>query len=253
MSSVSLRTIASASMCALLLAACGGGGSGGTGGGISAEGAYSGTLTGGTSTQFQLLVLENDEYWALYGVPSGSQFLVRGFIQGQGSSANPNFTSSNAKDFGASPAASGSITATYSAGQSITGTATGAGGTSSFSGTPIATSSYDYSAAASLPAIAGNWTMMSLTGTVVTLNIGSNGNFTANASGCAISGTVTPRPSGKNVFNVSLTFGSAPCALPGLSGTGIAVTYITTTGTRQLIMAGVDASRQNGTALFGIR
>src|SRR4051812_11657057 len=47
-----------------------------------AQGFYTGTLTGSTSSQFQLLALENGDVWSLYGNPSGSSFAVRGFVQG---------------------------------------------------------------------------------------------------------------------------------------------------------------------------
>ena len=59
-----------------VLSACGGGGGGGsaapapapapTPSGPSAQGLYSGALTGSRSSAFQLLVLENDEFWGVY-------------------------------------------------------------------------------------------------------------------------------------------------------------------------------------------
>jgi hypothetical protein len=57
------------------------------------------------------------------------------------------------------------------------------------------------------------------------------------------SGTATPRSSGKNVMNVSVTFGAAPCALPGQTATGIAINYtIAATNQKQLIVAVQDSS-----------
>jgi hypothetical protein len=37
--------------------------------------------------------------------------------------------------------------------------------------------------------------------------------------------SVTPQPSGKNVFNVPLNFGVSPCALPGQTASGVGVSY----------------------------
>ena len=90
------------------LAACGGGGddeAATSGSGATAEGVYGGTLTG-SSNAFQLLVLENGEFWALYGIPSASTFGVTGFLQGAGTSSNGTFTAASTKDFGFIPAVS---------------------------------------------------------------------------------------------------------------------------------------------------
>ena len=244
----------SAMLAAITLAACGGGGDGGSSTGPKAEGAYSGTLTGGASSAFQLLVLENDEYWALYGTSAGNTFFVSGFIQGTGASNNGSFSSSNARDFGVVPAASGSVSATYVANTSIQGTVTAAGQSVSFSGPVIPSTTFNYSTAASVAAVEGSWNLTSLDGSSTTLTIASTGAFTGSSAGCNFSGTFTPRASGKNVFNVALTFGAAPCALPGQPGTGIAVTNILAgTTTQQLIVAGVNSARTAGTALFGTR
>ncbi len=52
--------------------------------------------------------------------------------------------------------------------------------------------------------------MGDLLGETISLNVGNNGSFSAAGStGCNFSGTLTPRASGKNVFDVALTFGGA--------------------------------------------
>ncbi len=68
---------------------------------VKAEGAYSGTFTGSSSSSvFDLLVLENDDYWVIYGTLAGTALRVNGFIQGSANSSETTFTSSDAKDFG---------------------------------------------------------------------------------------------------------------------------------------------------------
>ena len=245
-------------LCAIGLAACGGGGGGGGGApnaGATAEGVYGGTLTGSTSSDFELLVLENGEFWSLYGTQTPTFFGVAGFVQGSGTSNNGTFTSSNTKDFGFTPALAGNTNATYNAtAKTISGTVSGSSGTVGFSGGPIAGSLYDYNAPASLSTVVGLWSTTTLTGESVAVNISADGTFTAvSGLGCNFSGVITPRPSGKNVFNVSLTFGAAPCALPNQPASGIAVTYPLASGPTQLIVAVVDSARTTGAATFGTR
>lgn len=240
-----------------LITACGGGGGSDPAPttGPSAEGVYGGTLTGSASNAFNLLVLENGDYWSLYGVQGATVFTVAGFVQGTGSSNNGNFSSSNGKDFGFFPAVSGSVNATYNAtAKTISGTTTNSSGSSTFNGGPIAGSLYNYDATATLSTVAGSWTTTSLTGETVTISIAAGGTFTAVSSGgCRFSGTVTPRASGKNVFNTSLTFGAAPCALPNQVATGIAVAYPLASGRTQLIVAVTDSARTVGAAVVGSR
>lgn len=246
------------SVALMTLAACGGGGGGdpvSASTGPSAEGVYGGNLTGGSSSAFQLLILENGDFWAMYGVQTATSFGVAGFIQGTGQSNNGSFTSSNTKDFGHVPAISGNTSATYNAtAKTISGTVSSTAGTVTFSGGPIAGSLYNYATAANISQIAGSWTTTSLTGEGVALSISSTGTFSAVSSlGCQFSGNVGPRASGKNVFDVSFTFGAAPCALAGQSATGIAVVYPLANGKNQLIVAAVDTTRTYGSAAFGVR
>lgn len=202
-----------------------------------------------------MLILENGDVWSMYGTQTSSQFLVAGFVQGNGASSNGNFTSSNIRDFGYSPAISSTANATYSAAaKTISGSFSAGSSTVSFSGGPIAGSLYDYNTPAKLSSVVGSWSLTALTGENVSVSIGSGGTLSATTSlGCQFSGTLTPRASGKNVFNLSLTFGAAPCALPGQTASGISVVYPLSSGSTQLIIAGTNAARTIGTAAFGIR
>ena len=221
----------------------------------AAEGVYSGTATGGTSSAFSLLVLENGDYWDLYGSRTGSVLSVVGIVQGTGTSNNGAFTSSNAKDFGSVPAISATVSATYNTtAQTITGTLSAPSATISFSGGPATGSLYNYSTPATLSSISGAWTVTSTSGESINVNVSGTGTFTAvGTSGCSFSGTATPRASGKNVFNTTMTFGPAPCALPNQTASGIAVVYPLTSGQSQVIFAQVDSTRSYGSAAFGTR
>lgn len=243
-----------------VLASCGGGG-GGDGSQATqpptatAEGVYAGTLAGSLFSNFRLLILENGEFWSLYGDDSGSIFSVYGFLQGQGSSGNGRFTASNVKDFydPLSPM-NGSVSGTYDSNAgTISGTVSSSNGNVQFTGGVIPNSTYDYERAASLSDVAGPWSTVSSVGDSVAINVAANGALTTSDNGCNGSGSVTPRPSGKNVFNVSLTFGGSPCVLPGQTVTGIAIVYPLDTGQTQLIAGAVNASRTAGITVFGIR
>lgn len=254
-------TVLGAMLLPVFIAGCGGGG--GDDGGSNptppapaptAEGVYGGTLTGSTGSAFEALILESGEIWALYGDDAGSIFQVYGFIQGQGTSNNGSFTASDVRDFGYFPPVSGTLTATYnSTAKTISGSASADGMTVQFSGGPIPGSLYNYNAPASLSAVAGSWQVVSTTAESISINVTASGSVTTSGSGCTSTGSITPRPSGKNVFNVSLTFGPAPCVLPNATARGIAVAYPLSTGQTQLIAAVTDSSRTFGVAVFGIR
>lgn len=255
-----LKLISSLAL-AVTLAACGGGSSSTSPvptptPSQTAEGVYSGSLTGSVYKNFQMLILENGDTWSMYGTQTNSAFGVSGFVQGTGISANnSSFTSSDAKDFGYSPAKSGTINATFNASaKTISGNVSSAVGSVSFSGGAPTGSLYNYATPAAISSITGAWSVSTIDGATIALNILQSGNFTAQVNGgCNFNGTITPRPSGKNVFNVALTFGSAPCTLAGQSATGIALTYPLSSGKTQLLMVAVDSTRTNGTAAFGIR
>ena len=221
----------------------------------AAEGVFVGTIAGSTNNAFNLLVLENGDFWTLYGRQSPTAFEVAGIVQGTGTSNNGSFTSSNAKDFGFLPAINTTVSATYNpTAQTITGTLSSNAGNVTFNGGPLTNSTYNYAAPATLSSITGAWTTTSTSGEEVFINVATTGAFNAiGASGCGFSGTVTPRASGKNVFNTSMTFGPAPCGLPGQTASGIAIVYPLTTGKTQVIFAQVDATRSFGSAAFGVR
>lgn len=246
---------------------CGGGGGGG-GGSSSATtaGEAQGIYTGSFATaafpagRFSTLVLDNDEIWTLYGQDGAAgQLLVYGLLQGQGAASSGSFSSSAIKDYYYNgTTTNGTLSATYQAGTLFRGTFSASGQSVSFAGVAPAagSSSYNYNTAASLADISGSWSGTSMGGSTSTYTISSVGTFSGtNQYGCGMSGTVTPRTSGKNVFDVTLTNNtSTACgAASGLTGRGIAVTSILTNGRRQLIVAVVTNDRAYGSAIFATR
>jgi hypothetical protein len=67
---------------------------------------------------------------------------------------------------------------------------------------------------------------------------------------CTISGNVAPRPSGKNVFDVTLSFGAVCGNWSNLAGTGVALAYPVGAQT-QLLIAVTDNANQQGRVIHG--
>lgn len=257
------------------VASCGGGGDDviGSPSGPSAEGYYAGTLrvtafpaTVGnpqlpnTSTAFQMLVLENGQFWTIYGTPNGSSLDVEGFAQGTGTSNGSLFIGNSVRSFANPPpalATNAAISASYNASaKSFSGTITDATTTSTITSAALVAPAYDYSAAAALTSLTGApWTVRGPANDQYTLTVQNDGTFAAAPSpgpGCAFSGSFTPRDSGKNVFNVTITNGAAPCLDVGLISNGIA--FVSPAGAQvQLTLATLSADRQKGAVVSGLR
>jgi hypothetical protein len=215
----------------------------------TAEGFFTGTITGSPiANQFTGLILETGDIWMVFATGSSSSvFSAVGFAQGAGSSSSGTYTSSNLKEFVNGATASAQLTATYMPNVSIQGTINEGAQSFTFGGTSSTTF---YNEAATLPAIAGGWSVHLLSGTTSAITVAADGTFTPNTSvsqnACTYSGKFTPRASGKNVFDLTVTWGAAPCAQPGGQASGIAVVYPTVNGGTQLIFAGVDATHSFG-------
>jgi hypothetical protein len=254
-------TISRISLLALVasLAACGGGGgdSASTSTPIApaasatAEGLYSGT----TSTGYQVagLVLETGEYYVLYGIGN----VIYGVVQGNGTSNNGSFSSSNGLDFNLpnSTRIGATVSAGYTAKQTLHGTVNEGGQSISF------TSTYQgsYDTPASLSAIAGSYSGSSATGagnSPVSMTINANGSFTGSSNvgalACSYSGTLTPRATGKGVFNISVTFHGGNCTF-GTSTLNGYVVPVVNGGVTTLYAVGILPDRSNGFLAIGTK
>jgi hypothetical protein len=220
------------------------------------EGIYGGTLTGSASPDFRMLVLENGELWSFYGTETAPGYTVGGLVQGAVTVSGTTFVGTDLRDYGVAPATSGTTAGSFNkAAGTITGNVVAGGVTVSFSGAPIAGSLYNYDTPASLASFTGAWTLDSLDGDNITLNVTAGGAVTATTvSGCTFSGTAAPRASGKNVFDINVTFGAAPCLLANQNASGIALAYPISGGAQtQLLVALQNATRLAGNAAYGVR
>jgi hypothetical protein len=256
----------------IALAGCGGDGGESAPTSPGAEGAY--TQNGGT---LQVLVLDDDQFWAFPGlllqVGGPGAAAAFAFLQGQGVSNNGSFVAPDTRNFFAGsplPPVTAPLIASYVPGATLSGEYSGVGAIGRFNVTVMPATLFDYFQPASIQSVAGSWFIAIETAgsasnilvlTAGSLSISSTGTFSGShliLSGhtpigeCTFDGTLVPRPTGRNVFDVSMTFGPAPCALPGQSQTGIALAYLASDGPR-LQLAAVDRDRLDATAFFGSR
>ncbi len=241
------RIVATLSLAFLLFACigCGGGrGNRATTPG-QAQGVYSGTTTSGLF--FDAIILPNDYFYARYGEsPSG-------MMDGQGVSSSGDFTATiTDHSFTAQQKYSGSLSGTYVPDQSFRGTVTESGQpTVSFSTAMLPTATLDFNAPATFSAIAGTWTWSD--GVTSTMTIGSDGAlsgtpFNGTFVGCSVSGTISPDSSGKNFYDISMTFSGSSCPVANQSGSGIILLWYSGT-TPQLY--GIGTLSGGGSFSFG--
>ncbi|MDB5825138.1 MAG: hypothetical protein JWR21_3842 [Herminiimonas sp.] len=251
------------------LAGCGGGGGGDAGtasaplaGGSTTvttdslrngEGVYEGALSNGMV--HDTIVLEDGSYYSFYGTGATNAFVVKGSLQGTGTGLNGVFASTNLRDYMADgTTASGSLGATYTAQPTFNGyVSEGSQPTVTFTGAALSATNYVYASAPVFSNIVGTWPLTSIAGVATTVTVAADNTFSGNSAGCTFTGTITPRPSGKNIYNVTMAFGGAPCASPNQAATGIALDYLISGGKRQLLIVGADATRANGIVLIGAK
>lgn len=212
-----------------ILTACGGGGSDAvnpdTTEKATASASATGIWTGSTDTKRDLVgvVLGDGTYYVLYG-SAITPDAIAGVLQGSGTVNGSAFSSSNAKDFnlegqGILPA---TLAATVVPKQSLNGTVSYANSKTTFA----ATYEPDSATPASVATLQGTFTGDVATSAGVepaTVTVSATGTLSGSgASGCQVGGTVKARTD-VNAFDLSLTFGPAPCLFANQTFTGVAV------------------------------
>lgn len=250
---------------------CGGGGGGGASSSasnsalIDPQGFYTGTLAGVPigSTDLKMVVLENNAIWAIYGSEASEGFTPRGFIASSASLDTTTLSSTSLielEDLGGGAAAVGSSSGAFLSldvsQDRLSGTIGGAFNPSNGSHQIItallsasypSVTAYNYNTSALISDISGSWTISGAsagTPSVAQYNlyVAANGQFTMQTGSCSFSGSISPRTSGKNVFNLSFNGqSSVNCSHSG-NTSGIAISYlIPGTALRQIIIASIGA------------
>lgn len=234
----------SAALVAATLAACGGGsGGGGNGGGSQPvanqdpQGLWNGTSSSGYT--IGALVLENGEFWSIFS----KNGIAYGVDYGTGTVSGTSI-SGNIQEFyiPTNQVFAGTLTATFSPKTTMqVNTSYNNGNTST---TALAYNTA-YDTPASLAQATGTYTGNYYTGAPVNISISSNGVVSGISNACNIGGNVTPRPTGKNVYNVTLTFSGTNCAPGTGTATGVGVLG-TSNGSTYLYTAGLNSTKTNG-------
>jgi len=268
----------------LMLAACGSGGgssSSGSGSGGSGSGGGTDSGTGATKTSIEGYwggptnrvdpttggtfvmagpILENGEYWFVVSLNG----LIDSLVRGKGQSASSKFNSTDAKFWGkdgVQTTVAGTLASTdpYVVNSTFPGSASWVAGGASVGWNFSLRYDATYDTPATNAYVVGNWagTVESSSGrdrfNFVVTSAGSSAptfsmTFLAPSSlaGCIWSGTIAPRASGKNIYNVAMTIGrQASCSLPGTVFNGIATPGVNaTTGKPRLVLTAIDTSDQ---------
>lgn len=228
------------------LVACGGGGSGGSSPVVTnadAQGYWTGVSNGGYTVN--VAVLENGESWGIYSLGS----TIYGALYGTSSVSGSTFTVTGTEfDFLANRAVPGSLTGPVVAKSTLS--LSNANGS-----VPLKyVASYDTPATAA--AIAGTWSFTGRSGSYTlipaTITISNAGTFTLAQTGCTSSGTVVPRPGGKNIYNITLTASGTACATGQSSLSGVLNVDTTVTPNRFLSIV-LTPSKNDGLIVIGTK
>lgn len=227
---------------AAALSACGGGDDAPTG---TAEGIWGGITSSGLDTA--LIVLETGETWGVYGDGLANAGLLHGTTTTSGNQVNGSVT-----DFSLlSPSTlAASYVGTFVPKSSMNITISPSGATLA--------AKYDasYDIPINMDSVAGSYRAVLLTTAQgldenVTLTVDSMGNLFATMSvpGCTAGGTLIPRPTGKAIMNLSMTFRGTSCLVPD----GTTITGVTQDGNNVLVGMGLNASRTQGLMILAVQ
>jgi hypothetical protein len=225
-----------AALAVAALAACGGGGDDAPQQPqlvVVAPGMYIGTTN--TGGEFVALQVENGDLWALYVVGNDGGMI-------HGGSAVP------MKDYSYTPARPVSLSFTSASSTAVGGTfSDGINPAASFNGTKPA--GYDYNQPVSVSTISGRWAQIpATTGENLTFDITVGGAVSGFSSGgCTFAGVVAPHGN-KQLYDVNISFGPAPCVLAGQTAKGVAIG-----DQSNLIVMLVDNTKQYGLLTVGTR
>ena len=231
------------------LVACGGGGSGGSSVAApavvaaSAEGFWNGTGSNGVA--MSMVILENGETWGLYGSSSSINGAFFGSTSVNGTSV---LISGSAFDFVSRASSSGTLTGSVAT-KSTLNVVSSAGTTLN------AAYNAQYDQTPSMANLAGTYSGQAVTGNTAPqtaiVTISAAGVVSSVGTGCTTSGTATPRATGKNIFNISVTSTGPSCALGnGTVATGIASFN---PATRQLVSMAMNPAKSDGFIYVGTR
>jgi hypothetical protein len=210
----------------------------------TAEGLWASST--GEDGDFLAVFLENSEAWIAYG--SGAN--VEGVAHGTLTSANGQLEG-QLRNYDFSEDLIGTITlsGTYVPRTSIAGAVIGeeAG---EFAGSYLAI--YDQPAQALIAA--GTWAGALNAGDLLTITVSGSGEITGGStSGCQVGGTLRPRASGKNIYDLTVSFGGPTCSVGSGAGAGIAVVLASVTDPLTVLVMAESNDRDSALVWRGVK
>lgn len=191
-------------VCLAVLTACGGGG---TTNNVDPQGIWSGKSSNGYSVD--AVVLDTGEAWGVYSSGSTIYGALYGYAKVNGSNISINGTDFNFLS-------NRSVAANYSGSVIAKSSMSLSGNNASV---PLTYQSI-YDAPATISAAMGSWSFDGRSGGVSlipgAITVDGSGRFNLNQPNCVTTGVITPRPGGKNIYNISMTATGSAC-IPGLS------------------------------------
>jgi len=237
-----LKLVASLAITTTLVA-CGGGGDSGSPANVDPQGIWTGPAS--TGYTISAAVLENGETWGVYS--SGST--IYGALYGT-TTTNGNNVSISGTDFNflTNSSSNGKLTGPITAKSLMSLSSTGAT-------VPLSYQSI-YETAATAAGVTGTWSFVGRSGLYTllpgTISISTAGAFTLSQTGCVTTGSIVPRPGGKNIYNVTLSGVGANCAVGQSTMAGIAYLDTTVTPNKFLSLA-LTPNKTDGVVVIGTK
>ncbi|BBU32689.1 hypothetical protein BTHE68_64230 (plasmid) [Burkholderia sp. THE68] len=225
------RNAISIVVCAIALAACSTDGSnsapppGATATTLPSGGVYKGSLKGSTA-EATLLMLFNGTAYLFYGGAGGTGLAGVAVATNGAQSGDGRFTSNSAFDYrvGKAPASPAAFSANFAQAPAVDATVANKDGSAGLAFSGNAASMLDIAPSRANAGGLYSGRGMALGGTTQTrITVAGDGYLAGTTtSGCIFKGTVAPHE-GANAYDVSVTFGPAPCPIPDATVTGNAV------------------------------
>ena len=227
---------------AAALTACGGGDESSPN--ADPQGFWSGPASTGYTVN--TVILNTGEVWGVYSQGATIWGALYGSATVSGQRVTVQGTDFN---FATNSASSGTLTGTLVPRSSLQ--------LSSTSG--VSTSlSYDasYETAATAAAITGTWSFVGRSGAFElvpeSVTVDGTGSFTLSQADCTSSGSIVPRPGGKNIYDFNLTSVGSACALGYSTLSGVA--YLdTTVSPNRFLALGLTPSKNDGLIVIGTK
>lgn len=216
----------------------------------SVEGLYVGTTNSNRTVTG--IVLGDGTYYVLYS-PPGSSSLIAGVVQGTGTTNGNSFTSTDAKDFNLEGLGilNASVSTSFAAKTNLNGSVSYPAQNQTV--TFATTYDTDYDTTPAISTIAGTYSGQSAVvggSENASVTISSTGAVSGRGnSGCTFTGQATPRTHG-SVYDLTVTFGSPPCANANTTTNGIGYYR---SSTKRLYGVGLNANRSNGFIYVGLK